>query len=81
MTEIPIVVIEDDPHIADLLDLYLRREVLASNLMLRAGRRADLERSLDKILSLAGSLTPIAAARIERNDLQISTGLNITFKH
>ena len=37
-------------------DLYLRRQVLASDLQLQTGRRADLDRSLNKILSLTASL-------------------------
>lgn len=37
-------------------DLYLRRQVLASNLQLQAGRRAELDQSLNKILSLTASL-------------------------
>jgi CHAT domain-containing protein len=37
-------------------DLYLRRQVLASNLLLAQGRRSELDRSLDRILSLVASL-------------------------
>ncbi|HKR89309.1 MAG TPA: CHAT domain-containing protein [Phenylobacterium sp.] len=44
-------------------DLYLRRQVLASNLFLQAGRRADLDRSVDKILSLGASLKNPQSAR------------------
>lgn len=43
-------------------DLYLRRQVLASNLQLQAGRRAELDRSLNKILSLTASLKNPQAA-------------------
>ncbi|CAN7481957.1 CHAT domain-containing protein [Phenylobacterium sp. LjRoot225] len=44
-------------------DLYLRRQVLASNLQLQADRRTELDRSLNKILSLAASLKNPEAAR------------------
>lgn len=44
-------------------ELYLRRQVLASNLLLASGDRVGLDRSLNKILSLAGSLSNPQAAR------------------
>jgi CHAT domain-containing protein len=44
-------------------DLYLRRQTLASNLQLQADRRTDLDRSLNRILSLMASLKNPQAAR------------------
>lgn len=44
-------------------ELYLRRQVLASNLFLATGDRVGLDRSLNKILSLTGSLKNPQAAR------------------
>ncbi|CAN7180832.1 CHAT domain-containing protein [Phenylobacterium sp. LjRoot219] len=44
-------------------DLYLRRQVFASNLWLETGNRPELDRSLAKILSLVGSLKNPQAAR------------------
>jgi len=38
------------------VDLYLRRQVLASNIQLSLGRTADATRTVDKILSLIASL-------------------------
>lgn len=49
-------------HVYDV-ELYLRRQVLASNLYLRAGRRAEANRAVDKILSLIAALDEPAAAR------------------
>ena len=43
-------------------ELYLRRQVLASNLWLETGHRVELDRSLAKILSLVGSLKNPQAA-------------------
>jgi CHAT domain-containing protein len=44
-------------------DLYLRRQLLASNLLLQAGRRPELDRALNKILSLTASLRNPQVAR------------------
>ena len=45
-------------------ELYLRRQVLASNLYLQAGDAEGLDRALNKILSLAGSLKNPQVARL-----------------
>ena len=45
-------------------ELYLRRQVLASNLLLASGDRPALDRSLNKILSLTGSLKNPQVARV-----------------
>lgn len=37
-------------------DLYIRRQILLSNVYLSLGRRADAERTVDKVLSLIASL-------------------------
>jgi CHAT domain-containing protein len=44
------------------VELYLRRQVLAANLHLRAGRKAEANRAVDKILSLIASLENPGAA-------------------
>jgi len=45
-------------------ELYLRRQVLASNLYLQAGDQQGLDRSLNKILSLTGALQNPQAGRL-----------------
>jgi CHAT domain-containing protein len=45
-------------------DLYLRRQVLASNLLLASGRSGELDRSIDKILSLIAALKTPQASRL-----------------
>lgn len=45
-------------------ELYLRRQTLASNLLLQAGRRPELDRTLNKILSVTASLQNPQVARI-----------------